>query len=420
VAGDHDGEGDVSGFVVRALVALAFALAALVATLLGLLRPAPGEWSAPWDVGPWRIELSVPATLRMATHPMVLRLLEGRRWQTPMGAIDWRAGDAPHTWHAACAPCRLTLPALGDEPVQLSRVELRLQRIGQSAWRGDFALGEPSRAVRGRWQARFDPRGAEVDLQLPDTPLADAYALFADTIPEVKRARIAGHVAMDARLRWPQRELAVQPRLRGFFVSGLGTEALLDATPSCPAPSRGFGTWLPRAVLAAEDQRFHEHAGYDLPAMVDAWSQNTQAGTATHGGSTLTQQLAKLLYTGDDRHHLRKLRELLYAVELDRVLGKARVLHLYLSIAPWGDGRCGAASAARHHLRKPVDTLTPIEAAWLASLLHGPDREAARWVQDGQVDVERVGWVIAHLRPMNAERRAALIERLAGWTPPPR
>jgi hypothetical protein len=407
-------------FVLGGLLGLGLAASVLAVVLLSLLRPAPGEWSAPWQLGPWRIELSVPATLRMATHPMVLRLLEGRRWNTPFGAVDWRAGDQPQTWRARCAPCRLRLPPLGDDAIRLAQVELLLQRVGQSEWRGEFALGEPSRAVRGRWQAGFDTRGAELRLQLPDTPLADAYALFADAIPEVKQARIDGHVGLDARLRWPQRELAVQPRIRGFVVAGLGTEALLNATPACPPAPRGFGTWLPRAVLAAEDQRFHEHPGYDLQAMVEAWSLNTRDGTASHGGSTLTQQLAKLLYTGDDRHHLRKLRELLYAVELDRVLGKARVLHLYLSIAPWGDGQCGAASAARHHLRKRVDRLAPIEAAWLASLLHGPDRDAARWAQEGHVDVARVGWVIAHLRPMKAERREALIDSLAEWSPPRR
>lgn len=407
-------------FALGGLLGLAVAAAVFAAALLSLLRPAPGEWSAPWQLGPWRIELSVPATLRMASHPMVLRLLEGRRWNTPFGAVDWRAGDAPHSWRAQCAPCRLRLPPLGDEPLRLARVDLLLQRVGQSAWRGEFALGEPARAVRGRWQAAFDARGAELRVQLPDTPLADAYALFADTLPEVRQARIEGHVGLDASLRWPQRELALRPRLHGFVVSGLGTEALLTATPACAPPARGYGTWLPRAVLAAEDQRFHEHTGYDLPAMVDAWSRNARDGTAAHGGSTLTQQLAKLLYTGDDRHHLRKLRELLYAVELDRVLGKARVLHLYLSIAPWGNGQCGAASAARHHLRKRVDKLTPIEAAWLASLLHRPDREAARWAQEGRVDVERVGWVIAQLRPMKADRRAALLEQLAEWTPPVR
>jgi len=61
-----------------------------------------------------------------------------------------------------------------------------------------------------------------------------------------------------------------------------------------------------------------------------------------HGGSSLSQQLAKLIYTGDGRDHGRKLRELLYAVELDRTLGKARVLNLYLALAPWGNGVCGA------------------------------------------------------------------------------
>jgi membrane peptidoglycan carboxypeptidase len=99
---------------------------------------------------------------------------------------------------------------------------------------------------------------------------------------------------------------------------------------------------------------------------------------------------------------VRKLRELLYAVELDRTLGKARVLNLYLAIVPWGDGQCGAAAAARHYLKKRVDVLTPTEAAWLASLLRAPDRDIARYERSGEIDVERVRWVIAHLRPLNA------------------
>lgn len=121
-----------------------------------------------------------------------------------------------------------------------------------------------------------------------------------------------------------------------------------------------------------------------------AWSLNQRHHDAARGGSTLSQQLAKLIYAGDDRHHLRKLRELLYAVELDRTLGKARVLHLYLAMAPWGEGRCGAAAAARHYLNKRVDRLTPTEAAWLASLLRHPDQ--------GATNVEHMAWVIAHLR----------------------
>jgi len=138
------------------------------------------------------------------------------------------------------------------------------------------------------------------------------------------------------------------------------------------------------------------------------------------GASTLSQQVARLVYTGGAHGHVRKLRELLYAVELDRVLGKARVLHLYLAIAPWGDGQCGAAAAAQHYLHKPVDRLTPIEAAWLASLLHGPDRDAARWTQQGRIDTRRVGWVVAQLPALPARKRAALADALPGWSPPTR
>jgi hypothetical protein len=310
------------------------------------------------------------------------------------------------------------VPELGRDPLVLAQVRIEVHRRAQDQWQGEFVLGDDAHAVRGRWTASYDARGAQLRLQLPDTPLADAYRLFADAIPEATQARIEGRIRLDAQLRLPQRELALQPQIDGFRVEGLGTEALLDVQPACaPAPAQGFGVWLPRAVIAAEDQRFHEHPGYDLREITAAWSLNQRQRDATRGGSTISQQLAKLLYAGDGRDHVRKLRELLYAVELDRTLGKARVLQLYLAIAPWGDGRCGAAAASRHYLHKRVDKLTPTEAAWLASLLRAPDREWARYERRGEVDVERVGWVIAHLRPMNAERRQALVEALPQWTP---
>jgi membrane peptidoglycan carboxypeptidase len=170
-------------------------------------------------------------------------------------------------------------------------------------------------------------------------------------------------------------------------------------------------------VIAAEDQRFYEHPGYDLREIDAAWSLNQQEREAARGGSTITQQLAKLLYAGGERHHVRKLRELLYAVEMDRTLGKARVLNLYLAIAPWGAGQCGAAAAARHYLKKRADVLTPTEAAWLASLLRAPDRDVERYAQRGEVDVDRLRWVIAHLQPLPAARREALLEAAPHWSP---
>lgn len=396
--------------IVVALVVLAMVLAAAIAGVGALLRPAPGEWSHPVSWGRWRMEVSVPALLRLATHPALLHRLEGRHIDTRHGRLYWHAGDGPDRWRAVCAPCRIRLHELGDDEVVLARVQVDAQRLGQRTWRGGFILGDEPQGLRGRWSGELHAQGATLELHLPDTPMRDAYRLFARQIPEVARARITGRVRLDAQMRWPEGRLSVQPRIEGFAVSGLGTEALLNATPACEAPpAQGFGAWLPRAVIAAEDQRFHEHTGFDLREIDAAWSLNQRRREAARGGSTLSQQLAKLIYTGDNRHHLRKLRELLYAVELDRTLGKARVLHLYLAMAPWGEGLCGAAAASRHYLHQRVDRLTPTEAAWLASLLRRPDA--------GEVNVEHVAWVIAHLRPMPAAQRQALVEALPQWHP---
>jgi hypothetical protein len=420
VAGDHDREAAVKRiFIVLGGVLLALIVAVTATAFAGwrLLRAAPGEWSHPLQWGPWRIDASVPTLLRIATHPIVLRRLEGHTLATPFGPVQWQAIEEPNRWQAVCAPCRIRLPELGGDVIVLARVEIDAHRLAQHEWRGELVLGE-ARAVKARWKAAFDARGATLDVTLPETPLDAAYRLFERELPELRLARIEGSLSLAARLTLPQRRLEVTPRIAGFAVDGLGTDSLLHAEPACgPLPPRGFGSWLPRAVIAAEDQRFHEHPGYDLREMTAAWSLNQRERGAARGGSTLSQQLAKLIYTGDERHHLRKLRELLYAVELDRTLGKARVLNLYLAMAPWGDGQCGAAAASRHYLRKRVDRLTPTEAAWLASLLHSPDREWARYESSGEVNVERVGWVIAHLRPMNAEKRQALVEALPGWSP---
>jgi hypothetical protein len=405
-------------FVFLASVLLLAAIAlGLLWTAATFLRPGPGEWSHPVHVGRWHIEASVPTLVRVATHPVVLQRLAGRTFPTPLGPVQWEAGAQPQHWTVACAPCRVRLPELGHDAIVLTRVELDAHRLAQDEWHGEFYIGT-AKAVRGRWKATFGRQGATVDATLPDTPLAEVYRLFSDDIPELQRATIDGRVRLSAQLALPSGRLAVKTQLDGFRVAGLGTEALLDAAPGCAsAPARGYGTWLPRAVIAAEDQRFYEHPGYDLREIDAAWSLNQQERDAARGGSTITQQLAKLLYTGGERHHVRKLRELLYAVEMDRTLGKARVLSLYLAIAPWGDGVCGAAAAARHYLKKRVDVLTPTEAAWLASLLRAPDRDVARYAQSGEIDVDRVRWVIAHLRPLNAARREALLDALPQWSP---
>lgn len=398
------------------LIGLLASLLLFAAVVLSLLRAAPGEWSLPLQLGPWQLPLSMPTLLRVATHPMLLRQLEGRSLSMPFGILRVLPGTQPQSWRVVCAACRLHGHPFGRDPFAV-RIEFTAQRATPLGWRGEFVLGDAPRAVRGRFKASFDGHGAQLALSLPNTPIADVYQLFADSIAELGRARIAGELRLEAQWRWPQQQLSLQPHIEGFSVSGLGTEALLHAASVCPAPKHGFGRWLPRAVVAAEDQRFFEHSGFDLREMNAAWSRPGTRDDTTRGASTLPQQVAKLLFAGDERSPQRKLRELLYAVELDRTLGKARLLQLYLAIAPWGEGQCGAAAAARHYLGKRVDKLTATEAAWLASLLHNPDREWQDFVHRRQINVPRVGWVIAQLRPMPAAQREALVSALPAWSP---
>jgi len=402
-------------FGIGSLLGLVIATVVFIAALVSLVRPTPGGWSHALRIGPWHGEVSVPAVMRMATHPVVMRALQDRDWHTPQGTLRITPTAHPDSWTITCGDCRAAISS-GDMLV-LKRAALLAHRHAQGEWRGDFALGDEAHAVRGKFGFRFDDRGGELQLQLPDTPLADVYQLFRDVIPEVRHAQIEGRLRLRASVKLPQRDLVVEPFIDGFSVAGLGTEALLNATTACPAPKHGFGTWLPRAVIAAEDQRFQEHNGYDIREIGLALSQRDLADGLPRGASTLTQQVAKLVYTGDSRTHVRKLRELLYAVELDRTLGKARVLNLYLSMAPWGQGLCGAAAASQHYLHKRVDKLTPMEAAWLASLLHNPERDIAAIARTGQVDVKRVAWVIDNLRPLKAAQREALVEALPAWKP---
>ena len=413
----------------RTLVALGIIVLAVLCTaavsgvmLYASLRAAPGEWSQAVPVGPWRVSLSVPAVLRLSTHPLGLRALAGRSVDTSHGTLRFQQGADESSIRVVCEPCTPHAAVLGKAPLRLQRTELSLTRVGQNHLHGEIVAG----ALRATWKLQIDKRGVDLRVQVPDAPIADFYALVGASIPELARAHIEGRAGAELSLALPSGVWRVLPRIEGFSVGGLGTEALLGATPmlACARPTRRadaaapFGTWLPRAVVAAEDQRFHEHAGVDLVEMRAAWRSGTEANRHPRGASTLTQQLAKLLYTGDERSAVRKLREALYAVEMDRVLGKARVLQLYLAVAPWGGGHCGAQAAALQLLNKRASALTPIEAAWLASLLRNPEAELARAAANGSVDKARVAEIIEAMRPLAPSRREALQDQLADWALP--
>jgi membrane peptidoglycan carboxypeptidase len=129
------------------------------------------------------------------------------------------------------------------------------------------------------------------------------------------------------------------------------------------------------AVIAIEDDRFFQHDGVDFRGIARAGVTNLRTGAFAQGGSTLTQQLVKLTITGNSRTLDRKLREAIYAVELERRYSKDEILQYYLNQAYFGEGVYGIATAAQRYFgNKSIRHVSLSEAASLAATIAAPER----------------------------------------------
>ncbi len=129
------------------------------------------------------------------------------------------------------------------------------------------------------------------------------------------------------------------------------------------------------AVIAIEDDRFYQHDGVDFRGIARAAVTDLRAGRIAQGGSTLTQQLVKLTVTGNSRTIDRKLREAIYAVELERRYSKDQILEYYLNQAYFGEGVYGIATAAQHYFgNTSVKFVSLAQAAALAATIAAPER----------------------------------------------
>jgi monofunctional biosynthetic peptidoglycan transglycosylase len=125
------------------------------------------------------------------------------------------------------------------------------------------------------------------------------------------------------------------------------------------------------AVIAAEDARFYHHHGFDWHAIQLA-AQEDMEGDRMRGGSTLTQQLVKNLFFGTGRSFLRKAAETTLVPVAELVLGKRRILELYLNVVEWGPGIYGADAACRTYYRTPARSIGRQQSARLAAILPAP------------------------------------------------
>jgi monofunctional biosynthetic peptidoglycan transglycosylase len=161
---------------------------------------------------------------------------------------------------------------------------------------------------------------------------------------------------------------------------------------------------LQKAVIAAEDDTFYEHAGVDFVDLWESVKQDWKQMQYVRGGSSLTQQVAKNLFLSPQKLLVRKLKEFFLAFRLDRTLGKKRVLEIYLNIAEWGPGVFGAEAAARAYFHKSAADLTLDEAVGLAAVLPSPLKHSP--LQTGRYVQWRKAWILGRLQRYGGLREA--------------
>ena len=155
------------------------------------------------------------------------------------------------------------------------------------------------------------------------------------------------------------------------------------------------------AVIAAEDQRFLEHRGFDLASIRAALDERAQGGRV-RGASTVSQQLAKNLFLWPGRSWLRKALEAGFTVLIESFWPKQRILEVYLNVVEFGPGVYGVGAAAEVYFRKAAAELTAEEAALLAAVLPNPQR--LQVAAPSAYVRSRQRWILIQMRSLGGTR----------------
>ena len=223
--------------------------------------------------------------------------------------------------------------------------------------------------------------------------------------------------AVKRKRRWLRRLLWLPVWLAGFMLLQVAPLRWLDPPTSMfmlIRQAEGFGEpgfelrqdWrdagqiaacLPISVVAAEDQTFPQHSGFDLRAIEKALDSNAEGGRV-RGASTISQQVAKNLYLWGGGGYLRKGIEAVYTVLIETFWSKPRILEVYVNIAEFGDGIYGAEAAAQAFFGKPASALSAHECALLAAVLPNPKQYSA--ARPGPYVQRRAAWIQRQVRQL--------------------
>ncbi len=181
------------------------------------------------------------------------------------------------------------------------------------------------------------------------------------------------------------------------------------ATPHDWVPWPEISKHAAVAVIAAEDQRFLEHRGFDLAAIDKAWT-DAKRGRRMRGASTISQQVAKNLFLWPRQSWLRKGLEAWFTLWIEWLWPKQRILEVYLNSAEFGRGVWGIEAASRHFFHKPATGLNRHEAALLAAVLPNPKRfrvdHPSPYVRQRQAWIMRQMALLGGIRSLDGLDRA--------------
>ncbi|MBX2953393.1 MAG: monofunctional biosynthetic peptidoglycan transglycosylase [Leadbetterella sp.] len=162
------------------------------------------------------------------------------------------------------------------------------------------------------------------------------------------------------------------------------------------------------AAVAAEDQNFPNHWGFDFKALGKAYTNN-QKGKKVRGASTISQQVAKNVFLWQGRSYLRKALEFYFTGLIELIWGKQRILEVYVNVAEMGKNTFGAEAAARRIFKKPAQNLTRAEAARLAAVLPSPNKWSA--AKPGPYVTRRTAVIQKYMRALGGVKYIADLRR---------
>lgn len=193
------------------------------------------------------------------------------------------------------------------------------------------------------------------------------------------------------------RQIPLQTPLRVYSKSGK-LIAEFGEKKRTPIAIKDVPQSLINAFLAAEDARFFSHAGVDIKSLSRAFVELATSGAIRTGGSTITMQLAKNYFLSSERTFIRKAKEVLLALKLERELNKQEILELYLNKIYLGNRAYGIAAAAFVYYGKPLQDLTIAESAMLAGLPKAPS--ANNPISNPKRALERRDWILGRMHEL--------------------